>query len=48
MGRGKFACTAEVVTAMPVDPQVFHEALAIHDEIVHVTIEVRSNAAMAR
>ena len=43
VGRGKFACTAEVVTGAPADPQVFHEALAVHEEIVHVTIEVRSS-----
>lgn len=45
VGRGKFACAAEVVTGRPVDPQVIHEALAVHEEIVHVTIEVRSNGA---
>jgi len=45
VGRGKYACTAEVVTHDPVEPDVFHKALAVHEEIVHVTIEVRSNAA---
>ncbi|RDY67538.1 CDF family Co(II)/Ni(II) efflux transporter DmeF [Lysobacter soli] len=41
VGRGKYACTAEVVTDAPVEPDVFHQALSVHEEIVHVTIEVR-------
>jgi len=42
VGRGKFACMAEVVTSSPVDAEAFHRALSVHEEIVHVTIEVRS------
>ena len=42
VGRGRFACMMEVVTAPDVDAEVFHRALAIHEEIVHVTVEVRS------
>ena len=41
VGRGKYACTAEVVTYARVEPDVFHKALSVHEEIVHVTIEVR-------
>ncbi|QGW65223.1 CDF family Co(II)/Ni(II) efflux transporter DmeF [Lysobacter soli] len=41
VGRGKYACTAEVVTDAPVEPDVFHKALSVHEEIVHATIEVR-------
>jgi cation diffusion facilitator family transporter len=41
VGRGKFACIAEVVTEQDVHPDHFKEALAIHEEIVHVTIESR-------
>ena len=41
VGRGKFACAAEVVTSTAVPAERFHQALSIHDEIVHVTIEVR-------
>ena len=41
VGRGKYACTAEVVTDARVEPDVFHKALSLHEEIVHVTIEVR-------
>ena len=41
VGRGKFACIAEVVTLEEVHPDHFKRALAIHEEIVHVTIETR-------
>lgn len=34
---------AEVVTASPTGAEVFHDALSVHEEIVHVTIEVRSS-----
>ena len=44
VGRGRFACTMEVVTVPGVEAEVFHRALAIHEEIVHVTVEVRSAA----
>ncbi|WP_313401428.1 CDF family Co(II)/Ni(II) efflux transporter DmeF [Stenotrophomonas sp.] len=42
VGRGRYACAMEVVTATAVDPELFHRALSIHEEIVHVTVEVRS------
>lgn len=42
VGRGRFACAMEVVTEPGVDSEVFHRALAIHEEIVHVTVEVRN------
>ncbi len=45
VGRGKFACAAEVITVTATAPEIFHRALAIHDEIVHVTVEVRASEA---
>lgn len=44
VGRGKFACAAEIVTSTLVPAERFHQALSIHDEIVHITIEVRPSA----
>lgn len=41
VARGKFACVAEVVTRDDADADHFKRALAIHEEIVHVTIETR-------
>ncbi|WP_305804835.1 CDF family Co(II)/Ni(II) efflux transporter DmeF [Stenotrophomonas sp. YIM B06876] len=40
VGRGRFACAMEVVAAPGVDAEVFRRALSIHEEIVHVTVEV--------
>ena len=45
VGRGKFACTAEVVTSAAVGADHFRQALAVHEEIVHVTLEVRPGIA---
>ncbi|TDB29540.1 cation transporter [Stenotrophomonas sp. ATCM1_4] len=42
VGRGRFSCAMEVVTAPGVGADVFHRALSIHEEIVHVTVEIRS------
>lgn len=40
VGRGKFAVVASVVTAAELDADRIREALSIHDELVHVTVEV--------
>lgn len=40
VGRGRFACAMEVVTAPGVEAEVFRRALSVHEEIVHVTVEV--------
>lgn len=40
VGQGKFACAAEVVTPSKQDAEYFRELLSIHEELVHVTIEV--------
>ena len=40
VGRGKFACVVEVVTDAVADGERFRRALSIHEELVHVTVEV--------
>lgn len=45
VARGKFACIAEVVTMEGAGADHFKRALAIHEEIVHVTIEARPASA---
>lgn len=40
VGRGLYAVAADVVTTADVDGNYFREALAVHEELVHVTIEV--------
>jgi cation diffusion facilitator family transporter len=40
VGRGKYACVLGVVTSAEVDGEYFRQALCIHEELVHVTVEV--------
>jgi cation diffusion facilitator family transporter len=45
VGKGKYACILHVATATPVPPAYFRELLSIHEELVHVTVEVEHDAA---
>lgn len=47
VGRGKYACMVSLVTTARVDAAFFRQALGVHDELVHVTIEVEHVAAVA-
>jgi Co/Zn/Cd efflux system component len=40
VGRGRFACIVSLVTDSSADTAFFRRALAVHDELVHVTVEV--------
>jgi cation diffusion facilitator family transporter len=40
VGRGRFACIVCLVTDSAADSAFFRRALAIHDELVHVTVEI--------
>lgn len=40
VGRGKYACLVNLVTAASVDAAYFRRALSIHEELVHVTVEI--------
>ncbi|QDE37781.1 CDF family Co(II)/Ni(II) efflux transporter DmeF [Luteibacter pinisoli] len=40
VGKGKYAVVLSLVTDAPVDASYYRDALAIHDELVHVTVEV--------
>lgn len=41
VGRNHYACILALVTKSPVSADYFRNALSIHEELVHVTIEVR-------
>lgn len=41
VGRNHYACILALVTESPVSADHFRSALSIHEELVHVTIEVR-------
>lgn len=47
VGRGKYACLMSLVTTAQVDAAHFHRALSIHEELVHVTVEVDRIVAAA-
>jgi len=40
VGRGKYACVVEVVASPGVSAEDFRQALAVHEELVHVTVEL--------
>ena len=40
VGRGKYACVVTLVAAQPRSPDHYRRALGIHEELVHVTVEV--------
>lgn len=40
VGKGKYACIVALSTAKPVEPAFFKDRLQIHEELVHITVEV--------
>ena len=47
VGRGKYACLISLVTTAAVDGDFFRRALGVHEELVHVTVEVNQMRAEA-
>ena len=39
VGRGAYACILGLVSATPIAPEEVRRKLAIHEELVHVTVE---------
>jgi cation diffusion facilitator family transporter len=40
VGRGQYACLLSLVTTAHVDAAYFRQALSVHEELVHVTVEI--------
>lgn len=40
VGKGKYACIVSLATAQDVDPDYFKQQLRIHEELVHISVEV--------
>jgi len=40
VGRDKYACILSLVVNEPLEPDAVRQALSIHEELVHVTVEV--------
>lgn len=44
VGKGKYACILSLVTAADAPPDYFKQALSVHEELVHVTVELNKPA----
>lgn len=40
VGKGKYACILSLVTSDDVTPEYFKEQLSIHEELVHISVEI--------
>jgi Co/Zn/Cd efflux system component len=40
VGKGKYACILSLATDNEVSPEYFKQQLSIHDELVHISIEI--------
>lgn len=41
VGKGRYACILSLEAAEPVAPEFYRQQLAIHEELVHITVEIR-------
>ncbi|MEP7244755.1 MAG: CDF family Co(II)/Ni(II) efflux transporter DmeF [Gammaproteobacteria bacterium] len=48
VGKGKYACILALVTHEQAEPEYFKQQLRIHEELVHITVEVNGAPAPAR
>ena len=46
VGAGKYACIVSLATKSDVEPDYFKRQLRIHEELVHITVEVNRTASM--
>ena len=42
VGKGKYACIVSLATRQDAAPDDFRRMLAVHEELVHVTVELNS------
>lgn len=47
VGRGDYACIVSLVTASDANPEYFKKQLRVHEELVHITVEIQSASAGA-
>jgi cation diffusion facilitator family transporter len=47
VGKGKFACIVGLVTAEGAEPEDFKNQLRVHEELVHITVEVNRQPSLA-
>lgn len=44
VGKGQYACILELLAASPMSSDYFRQQLQVHDELVHITVEVVAQA----
>ena len=45
VGKGKYACIVSIAAAAPATPEYFRSLLQVHQEIVHITVEINPLAS---
>ena len=40
VGRGKYSCVVALVTGADATPEHYRQALGIHEELAHITVEI--------
>ena len=48
VGKGKYACILSLVSADGADPSYFKQQLSVHEELVHITVEVNAHQVAAQ
>ena len=48
VGKGKYSCILSLVTTQAVEPRYFKEQLSIHEELIHITVEVNTLSSNAK
>ncbi|WP_454906674.1 CDF family Co(II)/Ni(II) efflux transporter DmeF [Variovorax gossypii] len=46
VGKGKYACIVSLATAQDVDPDYFKRQLRIHEELVHISVEINRHHSL--
>ena len=48
VGKGKYACILSLLTAEGASPESFKKQLSIHEELVHITVEVNGQSTVVK
>ena len=48
VGKGKYACILSLASADGADPSYFKQRLSVHEELVHITVEVNTHQVTAQ
>ena len=48
MGKGKYACILSLIITDDTEAEYFKQQLSIHEELVHITVELKNYQVSAR